>query len=158
LGLDACVYCDCYERGRLRSPPPEGSCPIRYEDGLLGCENSDLEVQIAFDVWMMSEACEHENGKLASEWLGNLAMVGELRSRLSGMADRFPFISQVICSGSHCGDMIEPGRIDDLIKELSDLGSLQVHDREGRQLIHDFVTKMRALADAAILVGRPIVF
>ncbi len=66
MGLDAHVFCDCYERGLLLSAPPPGCSLSVGEDGGLLCNSDDLEVQIAFDKWLGSEACEHLNGYLVS--------------------------------------------------------------------------------------------
>ena len=65
MGLDAHVCCDCFERGRLRSAPPPGCSLSVCADGSLLCGSDDLDVQIAFDRWQQSEACEHEDGYLA---------------------------------------------------------------------------------------------
>ena len=78
MGLDAAVYCDCFERGRLQSPPPPGCTLAVAPDGSLLCGSDDLDVQLAFDRWRQSEACEHEDGYLVSHWIGNIALVASL--------------------------------------------------------------------------------
>src|SRR5436309_381829 len=80
MGLDAAVYCDCFERGRLQSPPPPGCTLAVAPDGSLLCGSDDLDVQLAFDRWRQSEACEHEDGYLVSHWIGNIALVASLRA------------------------------------------------------------------------------
>src|SRR5881409_3670831 len=51
VGLDAHVCCNCYERGRVRLPPPAGCNPTVSDDGSLLCGSDDLKVQIEFDRW-----------------------------------------------------------------------------------------------------------
>jgi hypothetical protein len=59
MGLDAHVCCDCFERGRLRSPPPIGCNLSVCDDGSLVSGRDDLELQFAFDRWQQFNACEH---------------------------------------------------------------------------------------------------
>jgi hypothetical protein len=79
MGLDAVVYCDCFERGRLREPPPPGCNLSVSDDGSLLCGSEDLEVQLAFDQWQLERACEHELGVLLHHYIGNIALVAALR-------------------------------------------------------------------------------
>src|SRR5437763_826217 len=63
MGLDASVYCDCFERGRLRTQPrPEWGVHLD-EDGGRAPATQDLEEQMAFDSWHLPETCEHEGGR-----------------------------------------------------------------------------------------------
>jgi hypothetical protein len=84
MGLDAGVYCDCFERGRLRSPPPPG-CTLSVDDrGLLLCGSDDLGTQIAFDRWQLDQACEHENGLLVQHRIGNIALADSVEEKPGG--------------------------------------------------------------------------
>jgi hypothetical protein len=63
MGLDAVVYCDCLERGRLRTASrPEWGVHVDEEGGRSPA-SQDLDEQIAFDTWNHRDACEHEDGK-----------------------------------------------------------------------------------------------
>lgn len=107
MGLDAHVCCDCFERGRLLAAPPPGCTLSVTEDGSLLCGSDDLKVQIAFDRWRHSEACEHEDGYLVAHRIGNVALVSSLRRELGRWPERFPeVLSRVIYDGVHCGDSI----------------------------------------------------
>lgn len=61
MGLDACVFCNCYETGRIKCPPPDGVEVIVANDGSLDCKYEDVDVAIAFDSWMRDRACDHED-------------------------------------------------------------------------------------------------
>lgn len=64
MGLDATVYCNCWEMGNIRKEfsRPELVC-VDY-DGSLGTNGGelDLELLLEFDQWRLYEACEHEYG------------------------------------------------------------------------------------------------
>src|SRR5678816_451352 len=95
MGLDAFVFCDCYEKGRLRESPPTG-VTLRVEpDGSLGREHDDgtLESDHAWDTWREQRACDHGGGILLRHRLGNIALVGLLRAELHREADRFPILA-----------------------------------------------------------------
>src|SRR5437660_3911627 len=96
MSLDACVYCDCFEKGRLREPPPVG-VSLRVEpDGSLGRERDDgtLESDLAWDQWRERSACEHPGGALLRHHLGNISLIGFLRSQSCSEIDHgFPFCS-----------------------------------------------------------------
>lgn len=176
MSLDACVYCDCFERGLLRSLPPEGCTLMIWEDGDLQFANDNLalEVEIAFDRWKYFEACEHQNFTLIHHRIGNIATVGLLRSELSQYPDKFPIIlSQVIYDGSHGGDFIPVATMPQLAVEVEALATIhcpprtkpawkwftqssELEDREW--FIRNFETQMRELVAASLQVGKPIAF
>ncbi len=159
MGLDAHVCCDCYERGRLRSPPPPGCNVSVSDDGGLLCGSDDPEVQIAFDLWLRSEACEHEHGYLASHRLGNIALVAALRAELSRWPDRFPvLLARVIYNGTHCCDSIAAADVARLAPEVEALATVRCADAELGPLLRDFEAQMRELVTAALRVGKPLVF
>ena len=146
MGLDAVVYCDCYEAGRLRSDPDPAWNVYVDVTGRLESRSKDLEVLIAFDAWH-EHACEHEGGLLVHEYLGNTARIGRIRSELAPDAAKFPvLLTKVIYSSSHAGDRLERDDIDELLREL---------DRAEPSFL---ISQLRRLIDAAQLVGKPICF
>src|SRR5579859_4261482 len=94
MGLDAKIYCDCFERRRLLVPPrpewdvcveTEGSRRRRHCTGIL---EDDLE----FDQWNY-QACEHEFGVRLHHRIGNIATVALIRRVLSDHpGNQFPMI------------------------------------------------------------------
>ena len=159
MGLDATVYCDCFEKGTLRaSPPPDWQ--VYVDETGQRCSRSEcLEISHEFDQWSQHEACEHEGGELVSHWLGNVALVGFLRCQCGRQADRFPImLEKVIYSGSHCGDFIDAATVRRLAVEVDALSNLACEDPKEDVFIRDFENKMRELVLAALRVQKPIVF
>jgi len=159
MGLDAFVFCDCFERGRLRSPPPPGCSLSVSENGSLLCGSDDLDTQIAFDCWQQSDACEHEDGCLVAHRIGNISLVASLRAELQRSPDRFPMIlSLVLYSGTHCGDFIPAAEVPQVLSEAEALAGVHCPDPEMECFLREFEEQMRDLVSAALRVGKPIAF
>jgi hypothetical protein len=159
MGLDAHVSCDCFERGKLRSPPPPGCHLSVYKDGSLLCGSDELEVELAFDRWRHSEACEHEDGYLVAHRLGNMALIGALRAELGQWPKRFPVIlSRVIYNGIHGGDFIPADEVPSLIPEVKALSAVHCTKPDMEQFMRDFELQMIELVTAALQVKKPLTF
>jgi hypothetical protein len=157
--LDAHVCCDCFERGQLRHPPPRGCELSVTDDGGLLCGSDDLDVQIAFDRWQHSEACEHENGYLVSHRIGNIALVAALRAELGRWPERFSVtLSRVIYDGTHSGDFVPPAQVLLLAPEVEALATVRCPDPEMEQSMRGFEAQMRELVAATLRMGKPLVF
>jgi hypothetical protein len=181
MGLDACVYCDCLEKRLLRNPLP-ASVTIEVDDDgypvvVKGGQRIDNDHPDYVDF-----ACVHELRKLVTHRLGNISLVGLLRSELSRTPDLFPVIlKKVIYSGSHGGDRLNLSQIPALRAELQKLTAFKcVGSRKGLSLmtnlkrvlgigwyptaesadkfLQEFRIQMIELADAAEKVGKPICF
>ena len=114
MSLDAKVYCDSLERGRLRTPPlPQWNLYVdeyggRSRSSLTGVLDDDL----AFDRWNVT-ACEHEDGVLVHHYLGNIARVGLVREALSGHAESFPIIlGKIVYDGIHASDFLSVEQVE----------------------------------------------
>jgi hypothetical protein len=159
MGLDAVVYCDCFERGRLREPPPPGCHLSVASDGSVLCGSDDLEVQLAFDQWQLLRACAHELGVLMHRRIGNIALVEALGDELRQQAERFPLLlSKVLQNGTHCGDFIPVGQVDQLRPEVDALTSLRCARPQRIAAVREFAQQMRDLIGCALAVGKPIAF
>ena len=159
MGLDASVYCDCFERGRLRTPPrPEWGVHVDEEGGR-SPTTKDLDEQIAFDAWNYRDACEHENGVLLHQRLGNISLIGLFRQLLNAHVDRLPVIvKKIIYSGSHAGDSLSLEIVEQLGAEIEALGQIHERDRKNEQFLRDFEQQLRELVECSRKVGKPIVF
>ncbi len=157
MGLDAFVYCDCFEAGRLRGSPPEGSHPALDDDGSVLCGSNNLDIQIAFDGWRFS--CEHPDGLLLHHRIGNIALVAALRNELQRFGNRFPrLLTWVLYNGTHCGDSIKLADMQDLRTEVAALAQFPSLDTEMEESLRRFETQMAELIDCALRVGKPIAF
>jgi hypothetical protein len=159
MGLDAVVYCDCFERGRLREPPPPGCNLSVSTNGSLLCGSEDLEVQLAFDQWQLGRACEHELGVLLHHRIGNIALVAVLRTELGQQADRFTLLlTKVLHNGTHCGDFLTVEEVKGLPPEVGLLPEMPCNNPEIAGLLREFAAHMAELVKCALEVGKPIAF
>lgn len=158
MGLDAVVYCDCFERGRLRSlPKPEWNVHVSDEGGRAPRTGS-VEEDIAFDQWDF-DACEHERGILLHHFIGNMAGVAFLRKILSQYPNALPItLSKILYSGIHAGDFIAADEVALLEPELKALSETHFDDAEAEDWVRDFERKLRELVERALKVGKPISF
>jgi hypothetical protein len=158
MGLDATVYCDCFERGRHRTPPHPEWCVYVDESGARFAKTADLEQDWAFEKWNV-DACEHEGGVLLHHWLGNISAIGLIRETLSQTALQYPIVlSKVIYSGSHGGDYLPFPLVSELQSEVDLLAELHPQNPVAAEWIQDFEQKLRELIDAATQVRKPISF
>ena len=158
MGLDATVYCNCFERGLLKEPPPCSSVFVS-DDGCLDCRSEDLDSLLSFDEWIGHRACEHPNGILLHHRIGNLAQVGLLRSELERDEEKFPILlTKVVYSGTHAGDYLTLKDIEALAIELNRLGSFVCSSPRNQEYIDWFRQQMLELVDAASRVTKPIAF
>ena len=158
MGLDASVYCDCFERGTLLKPPPLGCTVVVSADGSLSHQDGESG-DSAFDEWVWGSACEHEDRRLLHHRIGNIALVAALRQELNRHADQFPLLlSKVLYSGTHCGDFLRVAQVKQLRPEIERLNSVSSGDAKMNSYLKDFANQMAELADASIKIGKPISF
>jgi len=81
MGLDAFVFCDCYEKGRLKRKPPNPDLVYVLPNGDLGCRSEASKVLERFDNWR-ENACKHEAGMVARDYHGNEALIDSIRDEL----------------------------------------------------------------------------
>jgi hypothetical protein len=160
MSLDATVYCDCFERGRLRTPPlPQWNLYVdeyggRSRSSLTGGLGDDL----AFDRWNVT-ACEHEDGVLLHHYLGNIARVGLVREALSGHAESFPIIlRKVVYNGVHGGDFLAVEQVESLRPELDALKRVRPDDQRQARCVRDFEAQLTELVGASLRLRKPISF
>jgi hypothetical protein len=159
MGLDATVYCNCYETGKLREPPPDQDSIYVAADGSLECRSDDLEVLLAFDLWLRKRACEHKDSVWLHHHIGNVMLVSLLREELSTRANEFPvLLGKVIYNGTHAGDYLSQEHIKNAARELMPLSEFTTADGKRQLYVKNFYKQMRELVEAAVSVGKPISF
>lgn len=157
MSLDATVFCDCYEKGRLRTPPPSVSIFVGL-DGSLDPDRGTLEEMLRFDEWRYS-ACEHPHGILLHHRLGNISLIGLLRSELQRETSRFPvLLGKVVYDGTHGGDCISVELVPELRKEIEALADFKCSTREADTFILRFRIQMMELVTASLSIRKPIAF
>ena len=161
MALDACVYCNCYETGNAKTPPPQPD--LVYVDPISGEVSSFCEAEGAdqhrFFEWL-SSACKHApSGQLVSHRLGNIALIGFLRGRFEEIPKQFPtLLSKVVYNGTHLGDTLTLSDVEQLATEMSAVHALHSSDDSDEALLRQFERQMLELIRAARSVSKPIVF
>ena len=158
MGLDATIYCNCFETGRLKEPPPCPSVSIS-SDGSLECGSEDLNTVLAFDQWLLHRACEHPNGILLHYHIGNVAQVGCLRNELEKEGEWFSILlAKVLYSGAHAGDCLSLEDVRAARSELERLVTFVCSSEENQADVNSFRRQMTELAEVALRVAKPISF
>ena len=159
MGLDAVVYCDCFEAGRLREPPPPAWQLFVDECGSIECKSDELSVLLAFDQWREFRACNHEGNVLIHHYLGNIATIGALEAELRPASANLPImLGKVLYSATHCGDFLTLSEIGQLQSELDAVKDHRAITTEMDRLLRHFCSQMAELANCALRVGKPISF
>jgi|HubBroStandDraft_5_1064220.scaffolds.fasta_scaffold456738_1 hypothetical protein len=161
MSLDACVFCNCYETGKVTAPPPQPE--LVYIDMATGqvslrWDESGADRRLFFD-WLAS-ACDHGPlGQLISCRLGNLGLIAFLRGLFEQAPQRFPtLLSKVVYNGVHGGDTLSLADAEVLAAEMLAVHTLHCVDPSEESLLRSFETQMLDLIQAAMSVRKPIVF
>lgn len=157
MGLDVTVYCNCFETGRLKEPPPDPTLVFVTNTGRLECKSEELDILLAFDQWLHARACQHQDGVLVRHHIGNVALAGVLRKELEVAVNSYPILlERVLYSGAHTGDHLASAEVEKLHAEINNLSTLR---QAGNQsLIATFRCRMQELVAAALSIGKPISF
>jgi hypothetical protein len=159
MGLEAVVYCNCYETGRHKTPPPPGIEIIISADGSIQCAHETIESAIALDARTHKRACDHEDCTLVHHYIGNLALVASLRGTLEQCAERFPIIlSKVVYNGIHAGDYLSLEDVRAVQQELKSLPSIACGNGEDQEYLDTFREQMTELVESALALQKPIAF
>ena len=105
MGLDATVYCDCFEKGRVRTLPPQPELVYIEPTGQLSLRwDAPHADQHAFYGWLADSCAHGPMGELVSHRLGNFALIGWLREILSKTPSHFPvLLTKVLYDAGHAG-------------------------------------------------------
>ena len=165
MGLDATVWCNCIETGKLKTPHPFPELLIVDKSGRPDINSDDIEKEMAHDEWQSSSSCEHDECMLAGHYLGNISLVAGLRDWVEKLSDDadvgYPVLRfGVIYSGSHCGDFLNIDDVENLKAEILQLKSrsFSVLETEEVQYLQEFLEQMDELIEASLLVNKPIAF
>ena len=78
---------------------------------------------------------------------------------LAGYPERFPrLLSQVLYSGTHCGDHVPADDVKALADELALLGDVHASDGDSEGCVRNFQVSFQDLVDVALEQGKPISF
>ena len=183
MALDACVYCDCLEKGRVDWPNTKDSsveiesdgCPCLYKNGeLVDYDHNDYNLY----------ACAHTDRIFVKHHLGNIGLISLLRFELKREPSQFPILlEKVVYSGSHCGDWLsletvkemqvelerlrnfrtigtkaQTGLIAALLQDFGIIKGSYVSAEGSARFLNKFREQMIELSEAALSIGKPIAF
>jgi len=158
MSLDGYVRCNCIREGKAKPHPlpdrltwDESSAPS------LAGDPSEEEWE-AHEEWVQN-SCEHQ-GFLASEFLGNITRVRNVRDFLKGLqgnpGPKFPILlKRVVYDGTHTGDWVPAKQTLSLMKEVDMMLASRDILTPGEK---EFFESMKRLCEASITTGNPIGF
>lgn len=162
MSLNAVVYCDCIEKGRLKAPHPRPDLLFIDERGAPDISSKDPRDIEAHDRWESLRPCQHQQFWLVERWLGNMSLIGSIRDLISQLssdpAQEYPVLwSKVIYDGSHSGDFLTSGAVQQLSDEVDRLKRIEDHQVDTIALI-ELLRKLEELVQASGSVNKPISF
>jgi hypothetical protein len=163
MSLNAVVYCDCIEKGRVTIPHPCPDLLFIDETGSPDISSADSRDIAAHDRWESLRPCQHEHFWLVERWLGNTSLIGSIRALMkqysSDPAREYPVLwSKVIYDGSHSGDFLTSDDVVRLQDEVNLLSRTQGLPTRDTPPLAEFLSKLRELVRASLSVKKPISF
>ena len=163
MGLNVVVYCDCIEKGRVKIPHPRPDLLFINETGAPDISSSDPRDMEAHDRWEALQPCEHQHFWLIENWLGNVSLIGSIRTLLkqysSDPAAEYPVLwSKVIYDGSHSGDFLASDSVQHLSNEVARLSSRGRLPTSDTTPLAELLRKLEDLVRASQRVDKPISF
>jgi hypothetical protein len=163
VGLDAIVYCDCFEKGKLSEPPPFPELVRVSEEGRPEIYTEDFAKQTIFDQWEVRQPCAHGRFKFLHHYIGNIDGISKLRNDRQLLAQRygshFPIaLEKIVYSGTHCGDGLNKGYVLLLQVELDELRIIKTESAGEFDRLSQFISQMSELVEASLASNKPVVF
>lgn len=172
MGLDGIVRCRCFEEGRLRPGPVPLEDVYVDEEGYLASRTLDevrarlthrqfdaryADLERAFNDWLRS-CCEHEDGELCAEHVGNVAGCAEFRELVerAGGEKNYPLLSALLPDGT--GGTYPAEKAAATLAELGRFAEWVVANAP--QVIHDgrygAAERLHRLLEVSLASGNPI--
>jgi hypothetical protein len=160
MGLDACVYCDCYEQGTVHTPPPQPELVYVDQCGQVSLREDAPGANVeAFDAWVRTACLHGHRTHLLHHHLGNIALIGFLHGLLIRTPQKFPILlAKVVYNGSHSGDHLAPSTVELLQPEMEALKSLHCDSPGNEERVRIFERQLTELIQASLALRKPIAF
>jgi hypothetical protein len=166
MGLEAVVFCDCVEKGRLKIPHPFPRLLYIAPNGSPEIRSEDPEKVEKHDEWM-HQACKHPEMMIAGSHLGNITGIEMLRKILQAAvrapAREFPVLwHKVIYCGTHTGDHLTLAnvlRLQDELKRFRKIDfSRHCTRKTDLKLVDEFQSNLSRIAKVAAKINKPVAF
>jgi hypothetical protein len=167
MGLDAVVFCNCVETGKLKVPHPFPRLLHVSTNGYPEIRSKDAAKIAAHKAWLERPPCKHEGMQLEGCSLGNAGGVGVIYEALSSAVRpsriKIPILlNNVFYSGTHCGDFLTLAQVGKLDAELKQLRKLKLTDlgvaKSDVKWVTEIMVSLARLVQVAQKVGKPIAF
>lgn len=160
--MDAVVFCDCVERGRLKTPHPFSRLLYIDERGAPEIRSRSQQKIEMHDAWVQGSPCGHETLMIAGDYLGNISLVDyidrSIRERVPNAERKYPVLmSKVIFNGGHTGDYLTVEEVKALKKEITEVRGVNFSSN-ATQHIRKFLSKLEKIADASLRIRKPMAF
>jgi hypothetical protein len=155
--LCAFVFCDCYEKGRLKRPPPNPEIVAVLPNGDLGYRSATPAQHEAFVAWR-AHACRHPEGRVTGGKLGHALPIDVVRDAFSPHRRALPiFVGKILNSRPHTrSSHLSLKQVHKLKAELDRLKTLQFGDRKIAQELPYLRGQMKQLVRADLKFRKPI--
>jgi len=166
MGLDACVYCDCVEKGRFKTPHPFPRLLYIAADGRPEIRSKDPAKLQQHDEWSEGSPCKH-GLELYSCRLGSSGGIDTIYHLVQGLSaaphKAYPVLwKKVIYCGSHTGDCLKIPDVIRLRNEISQLRKIDFRKAnvspEDLRYVREFIANQTTLVTVSLRVKKPIAF
>ena len=167
MGLDAVVFCDCVEKGRLRIPHPWPHLLYIFKNGRPEIRSQNEDKIDLHDDWMEGDPCKHSELMVAGCYLGNIAFIDFIREAVCRVAKvparDFPVVwNKVIYNGCHTCDYLKLPQVRKLKEEVRRLRAIDFAEAglKARDVkdVKDFLANLAKLVKASLRIQKPIAF
>ena len=169
MGLDASVRCRCFEEGKLKPGPVPFDDLYIDGEGYLSSRKLDdagsrfnlrqmwaryYDLETAFEEWA-NHACEHEDGEICSEHVGNWSGVAAFSSWCEKIGeDKLPILNHILPPGN--GGTFPAEKAEAALAEL-DIFDAELKARSRGAWCGTFANEaLRELLNASLETGNPI--
>ena len=155
--LQAYVFCDCYEHGRLKHQPPNPEIVAVLPNGDLGYYRATREQHAAFVAWR-SHACRHPEGVIKGGQLGCRLSRHVLYRAMIPHSRAFPlFVRKVLgCKPHTSNSHLTFKQVEKLQFELVRLKIFHLADSKFDRELQYYYGQMKQLVRAAMKFHKPI--
>lgn len=158
MPLQAYVFCNCYEQGRLKRPPPNPELVKILPNGDLTCRrNATSKQHDAFVAWR-THACRHPEGCVTGGELGHRLPLQILHRALFPHRRTFPLLVRKVLGCKPCTGTshLTVKQVEKLQAELIRLKTWHCSDRQTDRELRYLYGQMKQLVRAALKFRQPI--
>lgn len=155
--LQAYVFCDCYQRSRLKHPPPNPEIIAVLPNGDLGYSRATRKQHTDFVAWR-SHACRHPEGVVTGGELGHKLSRKVLHRAMSPHKRAFPlFVQKILGCKPHTRDShLTTKQVGKLQSELVRLKDFSLPEPKLDLELRWYYGQVKQLVRAAMKFRKPI--